>query len=376
MRCSGTRAQPSGCWPSRHHGRTAPESPGSARWTRAAPTFTLCSAARFPGLPGLPAMTGSAGRCPAGRARRPASTATSTVAYLLQAPGRASLAVQLARIADIAPWLSDAELHDLACQLAREAGDRGRARVAIVAAGQQQLAALAGEAIMLLPGLTAGPLVTRPGIFVADGAAGRVALLLSGGDPATAAPGGKPAGAAAAQPAALAWLDQLGVQAAAAVGRGLGEIAGLAWAGSLTAAEATRFAWRWGDILAGPGSSAEEQDGRSAQLRTLLTQFVFTEPRRRLFSAATGRAVTSADGIVEALHAQLSSQDWLDEALSAAAAGADLLIETGPGESMSAAAARYCHVPVASLAAGTGTAAPHAAAALFAVGAVSLPQAL
>jgi enediyne polyketide synthase len=311
-------------------------------------------------------------------AQRPAAAAAGTIAYLVQAPGRASLAMQLARIADIAPWLSDAELHDLACQLAREAGARGQARIAIVAGGQEQLAVLAHEAIMLLPDLTAGPLVTRPGIFAADGAVGRVALLLSGGDPAAAAPGGQSAGDAAAQPAALAWLDQLGVQATAAVGRGLGEIAGLAWAGSLTAAEATRFAWRWGDILADPGSSAEEQDGRSAQLRTLLTQFVFNEPRRRLFSAATGRAVTSADDIVEALHAQLSSQDWLDEALGAAAAGADLLIETGPGESMSAAAARYCPVPVASLAAGTGTgtAASQAAAALFAAGALSLPQAL
>jgi len=324
--------------------------------------------------------------------QRPARTAARTLAYLVQAPGRASLAVKLARIADMAPWLSDAELHDLACQLAREDGDRGAARVAIVACGQEQLAALAHGAIMLLPDLAVGQLSTRPGIFAADGAAGRIALLLSGGDPATAAPCGQPAGDTATQPAALAWLDQLGVQATAAVGRGLGEITGLAWAGCLTAAEATRFAWRWGDILADSGSSAEEQDGRSAQLRALLTQFVFAEPRRRLFSAATGRALTSASGIVEALRAQLGSQDWLDEALSAAAAGVDMLIETGPGESMSAAAARYCHVPVTSLAAGTGTglgtgtgpgtgtgtgtAAWQAAAALFAVGALGLPQAL
>ncbi len=314
--------------------------------------------------------------------QRPPRTAARTLAYLVQAPGRASLALKLARIADMAPWLSDAELHDLACQLAREAGTRGAARVAIVAGGQEQLAALAHQAVMLLPDLAVGQLSTRPGIFAADGAAGRIALLLSGGDPGTTAPGGQPAGDTAAQPDALAWLDQLGVQATAAVGRGLGEIAGLAWAGCLTAAEATRFAWRWGDILADSGGSAEEQDGRSAQLRSLLTQFVFAEPRRRLFSAATGRALTSASGIVDALRAQLSSQDWLDEALSAAAAGVDLLIETGPGESMSAAAARYCHVPVTSLAAGTGTgtgtgtAAWQAAAALFAVGALGLPQAL
>ena len=329
----------------------------------------------------------------------PAATSTTvqrpaarTFTYLLQAPGRASLAVGLAKIAETAPYLSDAELHDLACQLARQAGDRGPARVAIVASRQAQLAGLAHEAIMLLPDLTVGQLVTRPGIFVADGAASRVTLLLPGGDPGSAQPGRRPADDAAGQSAALAWLDRLGVQAAAAVGRGLGEIAGLGWAGCLPEEQATRLASRCGDILADPSDPGGQQEERSAQLRALLHQFTFTGPRHRLFSAATGRALATVSDIVEAICAQLSSQDRLDEALSAGAADADLLIETGPGQSLSAAAARCCQVPVISLApgagigsgagAGTGTgtrtghAAWHAAAALFAVGALGSPQAL
>ena len=261
----------------------------------------------------------------------------------------------LAKIAEMAPWLSDAEMHDLACQLAREASDRGAARVAIVASRQAQLASLAHEAIMLLPDLTAGPLVTRPGIFAADGAASRVTLLLPGGDPATGPAPARPADDAAGQAAALAWLDRLGVQAAAAVGRGLGEITGLAWAGCLPEEQAARLAVRCGDILAGPADSAAELQGRSAQLRALLAEFAFTGPRHRLFSAATGRALASVSDIVEALCAQPGSPDRLDEALTAGAAGADLLIETGPGQSLSAAAQRCCQVPVISLAAGART---------------------
>jgi enediyne polyketide synthase len=330
--------------------------------------------------------------------------APDTAVYLLQAPDRASLTARLARLADVAPWLSDAELHDLACQLAREASGNEQVRVAVVASRQEQLARLAGEATMLLPDLAAGALAIRPGIFAADGAAGRVTLLLSDGSagmasrheqPADAA--GQPSADATGQPPAdtagqppadaagqlpslawLAWLDQVGVRVGTAVGRGLGEIAGLVWAGCLPEAEATRLARRCGEILSRPCGCAAAQEERSAQLRALLTQFVFTGPRRRLISAATGRALISASDIVEALCAQLGSQDRLEEALRAGAADADLLIEAGPGESLSAAAARFGQVPAISLVAGAGhdRAAAGAVAALFAVGVLGRPRAL
>ncbi len=100
--------------------------------------------------------------------------------FLLQAPDRSTLGRILARVADTAPWLSDSQLADLACQLAIEATDQGKARVAIVATRQEQLARLANEATTLLPKLSDGLVCTRPGIFAADDADGRVSLLISG----------------------------------------------------------------------------------------------------------------------------------------------------------------------------------------------------
>ena len=365
--------------------------------------------------------------------------ATRDLAYLLHAQDRAGLAAGLARLADIAAWLSDAELHDLACRLARDCGGQGPVRVGIVASRQEQLGRLAREAIALLPDLAADRLAIRPGIVAADGAAGRVTLLLSGDATAQDALAGRgsgtqhaaaaghrtaavcggatghgtaaageaadeeQAGSAAGQPPAgpppvpgsallawpaLSWLDRLGVRATAAVGHNLGEIAGLAWAGSLTEAQATRLALRCSEILDGPGNTEEARADRLARLRVLLTQFVFAGPRRRLISAATGRALTSASDVAEALCAQLGARDQLYDALGAGAANADLLVETGPGRSLCTAAARYCDVPAVSLAGGVddpagrapgtgdGRTAARAAAALFAAGALGMPRAL
>ena len=57
---------------------------------------------------------------------------------------------------------------------------QGRARVALVATRQEQLAMLAREAITMLPHLADGLIAIRPGIFASDDADGRVTLLLSG----------------------------------------------------------------------------------------------------------------------------------------------------------------------------------------------------
>ena len=100
-------------------------------------------------------------------------------AYLLTAPDRDALDALLARIALVAPWLSDAELGDLACQLARDAENQGPVRMAIVASNQDQLARLASQGTTLLPTLDGGRLRARPGIYAADGAHGRITLLLS-----------------------------------------------------------------------------------------------------------------------------------------------------------------------------------------------------
>src|SRR6202012_1508086 len=98
-----------------------------------------------------------------------------------------------------------------------------------VATDQDELSRLSWTAASLLPRLRTGQLTTRPGLFAADRAAGRVALLFPGELAATGT-GQQPPGPAAA-PAiaqsslnALHWLDGLGLRAAAAVGQGVGEI--------------------------------------------------------------------------------------------------------------------------------------------------------
>src|ERR1700734_2012698 len=70
----------------------------------------------------------------------PADSTTKATAYLLHAPDRNALAAILARIAHVAPWLSDAELGDLAVQLANDAAVQGPVRLGIVGSHQEQTA--------------------------------------------------------------------------------------------------------------------------------------------------------------------------------------------------------------------------------------------
>ncbi len=319
-------------------------------------------------------------RTAAGPAVGTAATATAAdgpaqpAAYLLHAPDRDAMDALLARIAHIAPWLSDAELGDLACQLARDAARQGPVRVAIVASKQEQLARLASQAAALLPALTGG-LVTRPGIFAADGAAGRVTLLIS--EP------GQP-GTPFRPLSALRWLDLLGVRATAAVGFGHGELAGLVWAGCLSEAAASALTARRTEILNAPVASGSDPAAdsagpppaagdRSGQIREAIRRLALAGPRHRLISSSIGREIASADDIADLLCADLECPALLDRALHFGAAQASLLLETGPGQVLIDAASVLCEIPGVSLGAGSGADAARAAAALFAAGALEHP---
>ena len=205
-----------------------------------------------PPSPAQPA--GSAGR-PLGAWSVPAAPRPEIFAF--SGPDRAAVASQLASVAQRAAGLSDSELGDLACQLGRQPA-RGPVRVAVVTAGQDELARLTREAAGLLPTLAAGQLTARPGLFAADGTAGRVVLLFPGEAATTAAgqdwpgPGSQPA-IVAASLSALRWLDQLGVRATAALGHGVGEITGLVWAGSLAESDAVTLVAQRAAVLASPG---------------------------------------------------------------------------------------------------------------------------
>lgn len=167
------------------------------------------------------------------------------------------LAARLEAVAASAAALSGAELPELARQLALcvpEDCDRGAlVRVALTAATPYQLADRTRSAARLLRahGTDGAPL---PGIHVCSGAAGRVVVLFGG----LAGSGLTGPALLAASLAGLRTLELLGVRLSAGVGYGLGEIAGLVWAGCLSAAEAARLAAQCEQVLhghaAGPAS--------------------------------------------------------------------------------------------------------------------------
>ena len=210
---------------------------------------------REPNQATFPQPTGSGTR-PLGAWTVPGAPRPEVFAF--SGPDRETVAAQLAQVTQAAAGLSDSELGDLACQLGRQ-GARGPVRVGVVAAGQSDLARLIREAAELLPGLASGGLAARPGLFAADGAAGRVVLLFPGEASTTAAgqdwpgPGSQPA-IVQASLSALRWLDSLGVRATAALGHGVGEITGLVWAGSLAESDAAALVSQRAAVLAAPGA--------------------------------------------------------------------------------------------------------------------------
>jgi enediyne polyketide synthase len=130
--------------------------------------------------------------------------------------------------------------------------------------------------------VTAGMSVTAgPDVFVSAGGRGRVAVLFGG----LARAGLAPAAGLAASLAGLRTLDLLGVRPVAGVGYGLGELAGLVWAGCLPPAEAARLAAQVGQVLRGYG------DGPSAMARVAACERVAGE-----LSAGDGLHIAAYEG--------------------------------------------------------------------------------
>jgi len=235
-------------------------------------------------------------------------------AYLLHAADESSMIAVLNQIAAIAPWLSDGQLQDLAVGLSRRPADAGSAvRIALTASSQDELAGLASEAMRLLPGLGGPALGTRPGIYVGRGPgggsesfggtdprdAGEVALVIAGQPDDTP---DLPQRQLSRMVAVLRWLDDLGVEASAAIGHGIGELAGLVWAGAATAADARTLTALRSAALSAPPESAPGQLGETIRR---LSSFKFRPPQRRLISGSTGREVGEPSAIAETLCAEL-----------------------------------------------------------------------
>jgi enediyne polyketide synthase len=246
------------------------------------------------------AATRSAGACSAGPEQ--------PFAFLLRAADQPAMIAILTRIAAIAPWMSDAQLQDAAAQLSRAAAAEGRVRIALTASSQEELAGLAGEAARLLPGLSSPVLGTRPGIFADPGTGGAAGAPDAGGHIALVISGQSddlpdlPQRQLSRILAVLRWMDELGVEAGAAVGHGIGELAALVWAGCTTPADArTLTALRTAALAAPPDSAPGQLSSTIGRFST----FSFRPPRRRLVSGSTGREVAEPEAISEMLCAEL-----------------------------------------------------------------------
>ncbi|MBO0833594.1 MAG: hypothetical protein J2P29_16660, partial [Actinobacteria bacterium] len=310
--------------------------------------------------------------------------AAEPLPFLLHAPDRAALGASLSRLAERAEWLSDAELLDLACALGRDPDPQGPARVALLATRQEELAALAREALTMLPQLADGLIGTRSGIFASDGADGRVTLLLSGNEPAELADESSDAlrrdvGHCLDM---LRWLDTLEVCATAAVGHGLATLAGLAWAGVLgerEVVEIVQLRTRFLTQANGRGATSADADSWPPRDRNEATalrgaiarRFRFGPPRRRLISTVTGAEVESVDDAIDLICYGFTGPDKVADAVKTGTVGATLLLDTGPGQTL-AEAVSDVRVPAQSLRSGLSDRANSAtvAAALFAAGAV------
>nr|AAP92148.1 EspE [Actinomadura verrucosospora] len=104
-----------------------------------------------------------------------------------------------------------------------------------------------------------------------------------------------------------------------------------------------------------------------------LTDLAVAAPSGRVYSTVTGRELTAADDVRALLARQLTAPVRFRRALELLAADCDLLVEAGPGHTLTAMAQSITDVPVRTLDAGAESAAAlgDATAALFAAGAVS-----
>ena len=152
---------------------------------------------------------------------------------------RAKLIAELDRVAGAACALGGHSLDR--CVHSQPQAESGPARAAIIGSDPRELAALARAASAILRTSAGRPLPSRPqvpGIHLSEGARGRVVLLFGG----LAVTSLEHSAALAGSAATLGAAARLGIEPCVAVGYGLGEILGLAWAGAITLGEAARLA--------------------------------------------------------------------------------------------------------------------------------------
>jgi enediyne polyketide synthase len=163
------------------------------------------------------------------------------------------------------------------------------------------------------------------------------------------------------------------------VGHGVGELAGLVWAGCTTPADARALNSIRASVLAAPDDSAP---GQLSDAIDRFARFEFRPPRRRLISGCTGTELAGADQVPEMLSAEVFDSRLgggrLAEAVRAGAVGATLLLQTSQDPDLREAVGQVGKVPAVAIDGdpADSVAVTRAIAALFAAGAIGAPAAI
>jgi hypothetical protein len=309
--------------------------------------------------------TAAAGR--AGPPPRPPVIPKPPVLIALDGSDQTDLAAALDTIAIMATRLSSTDLHEFARQLAADLASTtsapGPLRAAILAEEPPQLAERARQAAEVTRTTTITGVHAGPGLYLSDGAAGRVTVLLAGLPDTPLAH----TEFFAACLATLDWLTAEGVTPEAVAGYGAGEIMALAWAGSLTMADAAHLMGRRAQIVAAIPRQLGTRTRRQGEnlgpaMRAAGAAVRFGPPLRRVISATAGRELTASDDLLALLAGSLGAPANPAGALGAAT---DLII--APGGYASAVPGPAVAAPEQRVPASVTT----ARAALFAAGAIT-----
>jgi acyl transferase domain-containing protein len=244
------------------------------------------------------------------------------VLVALYGSDRSDLASALDTIAIMATRLSSTDLHEFARQLAADLAAAkcgpGPLRAAILAEDPPQLAERARQASAATRQITAAGVHHGSGFFLSEDAAGRVAVLLAG-LPDTPLEHTR---FFAECVATFDWLSREEVTPAVVAGYGAGEIMALAWAGSLTMADAAHLMGRRAEIVAAaprhPGTGTRRNaENLGPAMRGAVTAVRLGPPLRRVLSAAAGRELAAGDDLVTLLADGLAAPGRLGAAVPA-----------------------------------------------------------
>jgi hypothetical protein len=286
----------------------------------------------------------------------PGDVAQDGELMLFDADSIGELRNRVTRAAELTSGLPEDLLCPLAADFRRDLTGRP-VRAAIVAGTAEQAAQRLAWLLATIDSGTRAMIDVASGSFLGEAVATPGIGLLFPGQDLVATEQAQPR-VTLLSAADLRVMSRLGIEGTVAVGRGLGELTALYWAGAMTEAELFEL--------------AVERVSAAAGLDAYLDSRRFRPLTRRVVSAVTGDVLPADVDLRRLLVQPVCAPGRFGRALSRMAVGVSLLIEIGPGRSLSGLAAKITPgIPVIpfSTDGSSGTSLLNAAGAAYVLGA-------